>query len=307
MERGNIYLPIQGRIGNQLFQYAYARKVQLEHPEIKKIVIDESEVLRLDWVNSLRYYNLPDVEYVQYNVVSKEPFFSKVSVLRKAYRILTRKCDYKRKFYYEKKYQPILNRFGVFICENGYIEDSLKGKDPIYLEGFFQSEKYFEEIENDIKHMFSPKQFPDIYNYPNFQQIKSRNTVCISVKVEHNVGSNMYSVCGLDYWRKAIEKIDSLVHEPYFFICSDDVDYVLNNLIDPSKYEYTCQSREFPVHISLAVMANAKHFIIGNTTFGWWAQYLSDNPDKIVIAPSRWMAVDMPIDIYQDGWTLIEV
>ncbi|MDE5830693.1 MAG: alpha-1,2-fucosyltransferase, partial [Clostridia bacterium] len=50
-----------------------------------------------------------------------------------------------------------------------------------------------------------------------------------------------------------------------------------------------------------------KHFIIGNTTFGWWAQYLAENESKIVVAPSKWMNIDMPIDIYagQKGWHLI--
>ena len=68
-----------------------------------------------------------------------------------------------------------------------------------------------------------------------------------------------------------------------------------------------CQSRDFGVEKSLAVMGMCKHFVIGNTTFGWWAQFLNGRDDKIVVAPSRWMNVDMPIDIYQDNWHLIEV
>ena len=83
--------------------------------------------------------------------------------------------------------------------------------------------------------------------------------------------------------------------------------YVLENFIDAEKYDYVIQDSTKPVHISLAAMSECKHFIIGNTTFGWWAQYLSKNPEKIVVAPSKWMAVDMPIDIYQDNWHLIEV
>ena len=54
-------------------------------------------------------------------------------------------------------------------------------------------------------------------------------------------------------------------------------------------------------------MGECKHFIIGNTTFGWWAQYLSDYNKKIVVAPSKWMKIDMPIDIYQKDWHLVEV
>lgn len=117
----------------------------------------------------------------------------------------------------------------------------------------------------------------------------------------------MYDVCTMQYWKEAIKYVTGQVEDPLFFICSDNVPYVLSHLIDANQFDYVEQSREFPVHVSLAAMAECKHFIIGNTTFGWWAQYLSRNPEKIVVAPSRWMAVDMPIDLYQDGWHLVEV
>lgn len=131
--------------------------------------------------------------------------------------------------------------------------------------------------------------------------------VCISVKVEHNVGSSMYDVCSMEYWESAIEYITRTVENPLFFICSDNVEYVLRNLIDATKYDYVVQDKNVPVYVSLAVMSECKHFIIGNTTFGWWAQYMSQNPNKIVVAPSKWMAVDMPIDLYENNWHLIEV
>lgn len=305
MEKQKIYLPLQGRIGNQLFQYAFARRIQLEMSEGAEIIIDDSDVLRCGWENSLPFYRLPKVRYIHKNIIENQNRFSKQYLLRKIYRGLVRKKDYISKYKREKELQGFLNKQGLFLCENGYIEPHLNYTNPIYLEGYFQSEKYFKNVRDDILRLLDGRQFEQLRMYPGLDKLIDRNSVCISVKVEHNVGSSMYSVCSMEYWKKAIQYIIENVEDPLFFICSDNVPFVLEHLIDARKYEYILQEKSMPIHVSLAAMAECKNFIIGNTTFGWWAQYLSRGRDKIVIAPSRWMAIDMPIDIYQDSWHLI--
>lgn len=117
----------------------------------------------------------------------------------------------------------------------------------------------------------------------------------------------MFDVCDKEYYKKAISLIVERVDNPLFFVCSDNTEYVFEHLIDVNKYDCVVQDPSFPVHISLAVMARSKHFIIGNSTYAWWAQYLCCNPNKIVVAPSRWFGIDMPCDIYMDNWELIDV
>lgn len=307
MKNKTIYLPIQGRIGNQLFQYAFARKIQNEIGEDAEVIIDDSSVERLNWENALVHYKLPNVKYTHIKIMDSQAVLSKQYLLRKIYRLFTRNADYKNKYKWEKRLQPLLNKNGLFLCENGYIKPKLNYENPIYLEGYFQSERYFADVKEDVKRILSGKQFKELEQYPGIDELRKRNSVCISVKVEHNVGSSMYSVCGVEYWKRAIDFIIETVDNPLFFVCSDNIPYVLENLIDTSRFDYVVQDSSMPVHVSLAAMSECKHFVIGNTTFGWWAQYLSDNKDKIVVAPSRWMAIDMPIDIYQDGWKLIEV
>lgn len=307
MKKNTIYLPLQGRIGNQLFQYALARKIQLLMPDNTFIVMDDSDIIRCGWENSLLNYNLPYVKYVHTNILQTNNNLSKQYFLRKIYRIFTRNKNYIDKYKTETKLNPFFNRDGMFFCENGYIKPNLNLNKPIYIEGYFQSHKYFDDIKDDLLTLFDSSQFKEFKNYPNLDKLQRRNSVCISVKIEHNVGSSMYDVCSVEYWKNAIEYITKVVPDPLFFICSDNVDYVLNHLIDASKYDYVVQAPQMPVHISLAAMSKCRHFIIGNTTFGWWAQYMSQAHDKIVVAPSRWMAVDMPIDLYQDNWHLIEV
>ena len=57
----------------------------------------------------------------------------------------------------------------------------------------------------------------------------------------------------------------------------------------------------------LTYMSICKHFILSNSSFSWWAQYLSDYKDKIIIAPDKWFAVDVPCNIYQPEWLLLHV
>ena len=307
MNKNTIYLPLQGRIGNQLFQYAFARAIQLKMPKNTKIIMDDSDIVRCKWENSLVYYDLPNVEYIHDSIIEKEYIYSSQYFLRNVYRLFTRNKDFVKKYEIENKLNKFFNKEGMFFCENGYIESHLNYNKPIYIEGYFQSQKYFNDIKPDLINLFDGKQFEGYEEYPDIQTLRNRNSVCISVKVEHNVGSSMYDVCTMSYWKQAIEYIIETVENPLFFICSDNVDYVLEHLIDSSKFDYVVQDKTKPVYVSLSVMSECKHFIIGNTTFGWWAQYLSKFEDKIVIAPSKWMAVDMPIDLYEDNWHLINV
>ena len=119
MNSNTIYLPLKGRIGNQLFEYACARAIQLKMPKDTKIIIDDSEVLKCNWQNSLKFYNLPNVEYIHENLV-KNSFLSRQFILRSLYKLLSRKKDYVKKFEIEKKYNNFFNSKGMFFCENGY-------------------------------------------------------------------------------------------------------------------------------------------------------------------------------------------
>lgn len=303
--KNQIYLLLRGRIGNQLFIYAFARELQSFLGEQCELIIDDSEIIKLGWVNSLEFYDLPNVRFVHNrNEAKSTKWLFKYCILKIAEKITNKTNDYRKKSKLENVLRPFLNLFGVMLCENGFVKFNFKKNKNYMISGYFQSKAYFENVNNELLNKFSLK---DNLNYPNLNLLENSNSVCISVKVEHNVGSSLYAVCGKEYWEEAIKYIEENVENPVFFVCSDNVDYVKNNLIDCSKYTTVFQDKNEPVHKSLAAMSRCKHFIIGNTSFGWWAQYLSNNPEKIVVAPNQWMLVDMPIDIYEDNWTLIDV
>lgn len=307
MKKNNIlYIKLWGRIGNQLFIFAAAKHVQRLRPDLQ-IVIDDSAVLEANWVNSLEDYHLKNVTIVHDNSIIYKENFILQRLLIVFYALHRPKMDYMQLYNFEKKWQKVFNACGLLFCENGYLPMKVRKCGNIYMDGYYQSHKYFQEERDIVLKELSLKEEVENSNYPGLDLIKERNSVCISIKVEHNVGSSMYDVCSEGYWEEAIKYIIDTIDNPLFFVCSDNVDYVKEHLIDCSKYDVICQSKDYPVHISLAVMSMCKHFIIGNTTFGWWAQHLAEYKDKVVVAPSRWMRIDMPIDLYEEGWHLVDI
>lgn len=304
-----IYLKLRGRIGNQLFMYAFARAIQLEKGSDEVIMIEDSINKMMGYKNSLKEYELDNVIFVDEMPEEQKKEFHIERIIAALDERIVSKMNYNQSYKFEKKMQRIYNRLGLIRIRDGYIEFSHRYNKHTYVDGYFQSEQFFENCRDEIRKIFSLKKKITDCDYPGIEEILSRNTVCISVKVEDNAMNPMYSVCNEGYYKEAIKYIEENVDNPLYFVCSDDVEYVKENLIDTSRYDVVEQSLDYPVHISLAVMAMCKHFIITNSTFAWWAQYLSDNNDKIVVAPSRWygMQADWQWDIYQNNWTLIEV
>lgn len=306
MKTKSIYLILKGRIGNQLFIYAFAREIQKRLGNDTEIIIDDSEVLSMNWEDALTYYNLQNVKFVHSrNEAKTKKWIFRYILLKIAERFCTfRKSSYIKKFKKEKILKPFLSMFGIFLCENGFMKFKIGHKNKYMLCGYFQSEKYFENVKDKLKDLV---RLNGSLDYPNLGELKNNESICISIKIEHNVGSSLYAVCGKEYWQEAIDYILAQVKNPVFFICSDDVEYVKKNLIDCTKYKVIFQDKAQPVYKSLAAMTYCKHFIIGNSSFSWWAQYAAKSPNKITVAPNQWMLVDMPIDIYQNGWHLIDV
>lgn len=301
-----VYLQLSGRIGNQLFEYAYAYAIQREYGENVKIIIDESDVLSANWINSLKEYNLPEVEYVQNDDKYKKKLKRNILIYKLYQKYIDNK-DPKIQYEREKKWQPFINKNGLIAVEKGYIKCKPNFNISTYMFGYFQSEEYFKKYAKELKHIFDLSDELERSNYPGLEEIKKRNTVCISIKIEHNLGSDIYDICGESYYKEAIEYIFHKVDNPLIFLCSDNVEKAKETFFKDYEGDIICQANGFSAAISLCVMSKCKHFIINNTSFGWWAQYLCEYNDKIVVAPDKWMNNNDPVSIYdgQDYWHLI--
>ena len=100
------------------------------------------------------------------------------------------------------------------------------------------------------------------------------------------------------------EKIDN----PLFVVFSDDIEWVKENMDFGASAIY--EDGTDPLYEKIRLMSSCKHFIISNSTFSWWVQYLSTNKKKIVIAPKKWKNIAYKkdtgkLDIYEDFWILL--
>ena len=120
-----------------------------------------------------------------------------------------------------------------------------------------------------------------------------KETVCISVRrgdyiSDEKVGEQFY-VCSRTYYESAIQYSCKRISNPVFIVFSDDIEWCKRN-ISFFECEHYFESGQDPGWEKLRLMYSCKHFIISNSTFSWWAQYLSRNENKIIVSPDRWFA-----------------
>jgi hypothetical protein len=102
-----------------------------------------------------------------------------------------------------------------------------------------------------------------------------------------------------------MEHIENEVPDPTFFIFSDDIAWVKENLSLPSSTVFVQDPTLRDVE-ELALMSMCTHNIIANSTFSWWAAWLNANEDKIVVAPTPWYETK-PCDknLIPKSWTIL--
>lgn len=316
-----IYLKVRGRAGNQFFQFATVKNFQTKYCKNEEIALDFSDLKKLGTEENGFKDSLQDFEAAKYyktvdkikaNILQKVLIFI-MKVPNAFFRLIGLKdradiLSYK----FEKKVQPFINRFGVYYMIHGYSDfKPCKSKNKIFY-GNFESAKYFEENEKIIKEMFTPKESIIKKNKELYDIIEKSNSICITIRrgdfVDNPEFKKVHYICDSKYFYKAVEIIKEKVEYPVFIVFSDDIEWVKDNMEFgvPAFYEDGTD----PIWEKIRLMYSCKHFVISNSTFSWWAQYLSRNKNKVVIAPKRWKNSaykkdTSKLDIYQDFWMKI--
>jgi hypothetical protein len=264
---------ILGGLGNQLFCYSAARRLALANDT--ELVIDHISGFVRDYQYRRKY--LLD----SFNIKARKTTPSERLEPFERYRRCVIKWFSRRK--------PFNTR--CYLEQEGYDFDErllkLCVQGVLYLDGLWQSEKYFKDIEDTIRIDFQIKPPTDELNLSISREIRNCQAVAVHVRWFDAAGATETHNASPDYYRRAVEIIERKVRSPRYFIFSDDpkaarsklalpegkVSYISHNLGDENAYA------------DLWLMTQCRHFIIANSTFSWWGAWLGEEKEKIIISP----------------------
>lgn len=253
-----------GGLGNQMFQYAFYRKLELMG---KEVYLDLSEFNNYDLHNGFELQKIFAVAPKIIPSIAVKKFRQ-----NKFFKVLARL----------KLYQRIISQ-SEFNFNSKYLDYSFSR----YLIGYWQSESYFAEIERQIREDFT---FPslDAANQLIANQIRSTNAISLHVRMGDYVNHPLHGgICTKEFYLRAIDIIKDKVEDPQFFIFSNEIDWCKNNL-PLANAVYVGGNDGENSYRDMQLMSLCKHNIIANSSFSWWGAWLNSNINKIVIAPAKW-------------------
>lgn len=190
------------------------------------------------------------------------------------------------------RWAPLLGFQAFHDTGAAFDADVVRAKGNIYLSGFWQSEKYFDDCADLLRREFAFRVPPDEENARMLGAIGDGEAVCIHVRRGDYVANPKYNAvhgtCSLDYYHQAIEVIRQRVSSPRYFVFSDDPEWAKAHLQIGGSAIYVTHNLGTRNWEDLRLMAACRYFIIANSSFSWWGAWLSECPQKIVVAPSRW-------------------
>lgn len=286
---------IKGGLGNQMFQYAFAKKVENLTKETIKLDFSTFGELSDDQIRKPRLlqYNLSleKANEKEINTICKIPHRGNSLSIKYKLGILLESAV-NRKYFFERD-----RRFRV--------AEKLVTYD--YFDGYWQSWKYINGIIGILQKDFTPNYEINQETKNTIKKMQAENSVFVGVrKGDYTLKINHYGIFQQEYYDRALECIENVVKDPVYYIFSNDINWVKNNL-NFGKRNVIYREKEDVVNDfeELILMMNCKHSIIVNSTYHWWGARMNYYPGKIVVAPKKWFFDDKPIDIVPPEWEKI--
>jgi hypothetical protein len=292
-----IKIKIQAGLGNQMFQYALARSIK-ERTK-KKVVLDLSfynnGVAKGDTIRGydLDKFNISEDFNISYKATPK------IQILLE--KIIRRIFKLSSFVFYDFYKRPI---------------------DGSYLIGFWQSEKYFKDIENIIRKEFTLKNPTESRNDSDLTKeilnkiLDSKYSISINVRRGDYANNpkirNYHGLLSKDYFLDGIkfikDKLSLNKEDLDIFVFSDDIDWCQSNLLELEQFGKIVfvPSSLHPAD-SIYLISLCKSNVIANSSFSWWGAWLNNNKEKIIVAPKYWMKGNVNTkDVVPEDWIRLE-
>lgn len=276
-----IVIQLQGGLGNQMFQYAFAQILAKRNSVTFKLDKSFFDTFSKEQGFTQRNFELGIFENVCKQASAKEIFkLTRLSFINKIKKKLG--YNYKLNIYSE----PSLD----------FQSEAMSIKAPVYIKGYFQSYKYFENQEDLIRETFSfPIESLDDRNKALLSKLRSETTISVHIRrgdyVTNEKTQQFHGNCSLEYYSNAIALLASKTKEFTLVFFSDDSQWVKEQFEDlPYSKLFIDNNTNENSWIDLFLMSSCSYNIIANSSFSWWAAWLNTQPNKIVIAPKKWYA-----------------
>lgn len=185
--------------------------------------------------------------------------------------------------------------------------------DNTYLQGMFQSEKFFAPVADLVRQHFT-------FRYPATPavealaaRIRSGPSIAVNFRrgdyVRKEQVRREFGLLDADYYHRAVRLLRERSPEATLYVFSDDIEAVAREFQPAGPHEFVRCVQPWHVHDYLRLMSLCDHLAVANSSFSWWAGWLNPSPAKLVIAPDPWFArseLDTS-DVVPASWTRLAV
>ncbi len=269
-----VIVRIKGGLGNQLFCYAAARRLSLVNGA--ELVIDDVTGFVRDSLYHSKY--LLDRFSISARKATPAERLEPFERYRRGINKLISRC------------KPFANRF--YVEQEGDDSDarilSLEVNKNLYLDGYWQSEDYFKDVEGVIRKDLRITPPLDGPNQRMAEDIKNSCSVALHVRWFDAPDQAQVHNVAVDYYRRAIAFLEEKLKSPRYFVFSNDPE-AARKKIDLPESRVICVSHNKGNENACAdlwLMTLCRNFIIANSTFSWWGAWLAESDPAIVVVPN---------------------
>jgi hypothetical protein len=286
-----IAVKLKGGLGNQMFQYAAARSLALE----KKtwVYLDPSFL----YEDAKGRWTQREYELDCFNIVYKFERSGRINLLRS----LNHSARMRRLSESGLWFLPYRN---FTEQTGGFNTEFFNNPVNTYLEGYFQSEKYFVKYRDKLLKEFTFHETPSGKSAELLARLQNSRALSIHVRrgdyVSNQSAMQFHGFAGEEYYRSAISEMSRSINDIDFCcVFSDDIDWAKQNIkvsMETVYVDWNAKGSE-----DLRLMMQCKHHVIANSSFSWWGAWLGEKTGSKIIAPLKWFADSKTSD--KDRWT----